>query len=186
MLSGTGSCGDPEVAASVMMRSLRPGAVPHMTWTGTVIAASDWALAVRSQPGTAVCHLTRRVEYRLGHWCVAVFPRGRRYNVMLDFSPDGQWQQTYVNIAEPARTCPTAIEWTDLYVDVIFAPGSPTRIVDVDELTAAIAQGTLVPAADRAVLTLAGQIARSMAPLLRPPRLEAVLGQFGDGPVMLP
>lgn len=184
--SGTESCADPKIAALVTLRSLRPGALPHMTWTGAVAAASARVLAVRSQPGTAVRHLTRQVEYRLGHWCVAVFPRARHYNVMLDFSADGRWQQTYVNIARPACICPTAIEWTDLYVDVIFAPGSPARIIDVDELTSAVAHRVLAPDTGRGVLTLADRIARSTAPLLRPTRLDAVVGQLRDEGVLLP
>lgn len=94
------------------------------------------AIGTRREPGD-----TATTRFAEGRWWYPTVYRGE----------SGAPKGTYVNIATPVEVFPTEIRYMDLYVDVIKHPDGTVKIVDQDELSAAIDAGDVPEVvADRA------------------------------------
>lgn len=147
----------------------------HMRWEGTLAPSRTDLIAVRSPPGTPVRHETRGVDYRLDHWCIAVFPMNADFNIMADFTESGQPLRVYVNVAERPKVAASSVSWRDCWVDVIFTPGAKPEIVDTDEIAQACAEGLLSTRSARDLVRIAHVIAASDEPLFRPSTMQTYL-----------
>jgi predicted RNA-binding protein associated with RNAse of E/G family len=176
----------PRDGHPVLLDARRHDGEPHMRWSGKLVASTDRLIAVSSAPGTPVEHWTRELRYSLDHWCLAVFPAGADYNLMIDFTRSGQLVRTYVNLASAAAIEADVISWTDLWVDVVFVPGHAPEILDTDELTTATTLGLVSEASADQVLRIARRIAASDAAILRPPSLHECLDLLAVGAVPVP
>lgn len=185
MQNGNESSPDLEGGPTVTLTAYTVTGATHMRWRGREVARTAGAIVVGCRPGTRVHHVTRKMQFTLDHWCIAVLPFGRHYNAMLDFSPSGDWERTYVNVATPVEQRTSGISWIDLYVDVIFTPAAPPRIVDVDDLEAAVRQGILRDAHRDRILSLADELVESDSALFHPGSFD-VVDRLNRGEVAFP
>lgn len=80
-------------------------------------------------------------RFREGRWWYATTYRGE----------DGTVRGTYLNVNTPLELYPDAVRYVDLHLDVVKWPDGTVRVVDADELEAAVAAGDVPEAlADRA------------------------------------
>lgn len=79
------------------------------------------------------------------------FVEGRWWYPTVYRSAEDAYKGTYVNVGTPVELYPRCVRYVDLYVDVIKDPDGEIRIVDEDELQAAVREGWVdKPLADRA------------------------------------
>lgn len=65
---------------------------------------------------------------------MAYYWEDRPYNVYHWLHPEGATLAHYFNIATGTRVSGDEVEWHDLGVDLLVAPGQPARFLDEDEL----------------------------------------------------
>jgi predicted RNA-binding protein associated with RNAse of E/G family len=80
----------------------------------------------------------------------------RPYNVYHWMSPAGATLAFYVNLADGTRIDETTLAFRDLTVDVLIPPHGPPRVLDEDELPAALDGATATAIASARALVLAG------------------------------
>ena len=174
------------LAARIDLIAYRPSGSRHMAWRGRQIYEDEHASIVLSYSGEPVEHLTRNISYKLDHDCLAVFPAARDYNVMLDFDSHGAPLRAYVNLAQARPSGKDSIEWTDLYLDLIFERGQLPRVADLGELETAVAKGEIPSGRFRELTRTAERLLDSNSPLFRPTSLTEIVASIASGEIEMP
>lgn len=120
----------------IAVRALKYDRRPHLTWRSGLVYNSPTGLVCLAPPGTVCTHHGKGIQFQIDHYGLSVFPRGAWFNAMLDFDAEGRPLQIYCNVALPYVADAQGIEWVDLDLDVVMAPGMAAALVDEDEFTA--------------------------------------------------
>jgi len=99
-----------------------------------------------------------------------LFP-GRAWEVAAAYDVLGRLQGYYTNFIRPPRLEPGRWHLTDLYLDVWQPAEGDARLLDAEDLEAAVAAGTVQPAEARAVEDEAAAVLRAAASGRWPPRI---------------
>lgn len=119
---------------TVEIRSLKYNRQPHLFWDAALIESTNRRVACIAHPGTRCKHYSKGIEFTIEHYTMAIFERGSWYNIMVDFTPTGDFESLYCNVATPPEEFDGGVEWVDLDLDFVVTPGSRSaEVVDVDE-----------------------------------------------------
>ncbi len=99
-----------------------------------------------------------------------LFP-GRAWEVAAVHDEAGRLRGHYTNFIRPPRIDAARWELTDLWLDVWQTPGGRARLLDADELEAAVAAGVIEPAEARGVEAEAAAVLRAAEAGRWPPRI---------------
>jgi protein associated with RNAse G/E len=81
-----------------------------------------------------------------GDWGLVVLPAGRWWARRLYYREDGTFIGEVVNLNTPVEVFPDRAVYVDLELDIVRMPDGTLRIVDADDLEAAVRRGRLSPA----------------------------------------
>ncbi|MBI5956810.1 MAG: DUF402 domain-containing protein [Chloroflexi bacterium] len=90
-----------------------------------------WAILRYQVPGDA---RVAQVAIPAGSLTFAYYWARRPYNVYHWVQADGTTIAFYFNLCDHVRLGPESVEWQDLAVDILVAPGGEYRVLDEEEL----------------------------------------------------
>ena len=99
-----------------------------------------------------------------------LFP-GRSYEVAGVYDPRGRFLGWYTNLLRPPEIRDGRWELTDLFLDVWQPTGGPAKLLDRDELTAALDEGAISPEEARRVEAEAEHVLRASRAGRWPPKI---------------
>lgn len=90
------------------------------------------------------------------------FVEGQRWSPTVYRDAEGTRKGTYVNIGTPLEIFPNRVSYVDLYIDVVKDRSGDVRIIDQDELSAAVNDGDVSEAVATEARELASTLVRSV------------------------
>ncbi len=110
---------------------------------GTVDRASEGRVVVRRRfrPGRLFDSLDEPILP--GDWGLVVLPAGEWWARRLYYRQDGTFVGEVVNLNTPVEVFPDRAVYVDLELDIVQQPDGTVRIVDADDLEAAVRRGLL-------------------------------------------
>lgn len=103
----------------------------HYEWKTTRLEQTDSHIFVLAEYGRQLHHYTKQSVFTMKSWTIEFFPFDAWYTVSADVA-DGQIQQYYCNINQPAVMKGNTVSFVDLDLDYVYRNGK-WMVVDEDE-----------------------------------------------------
>jgi len=115
----------------ITIRALKYGDKPHYEWETLLLAESNEHMFVLGEYGRKLNHYTKQKEFTMEAWTIEFFSFVSWFTVSANIV-DGQIEQYYCNINQPATLQGSTVSFVDLDLDYVQRKGE-WLVVDEDE-----------------------------------------------------